>query len=78
LQAASKVPVEQCTLTPKQECRDVSILIPSLVPVEKCIEVPKESCARVLVPRKIKRKSTKLYCDADYSKKGSDWDEWIL
>ena len=64
-QASSKIPMEQCTLTPKQECRDVSVLVPSLVPVEKCINVPRELCSKVLVPRKIKRMSTRLYCDGD-------------
>ena len=55
--------MEQCTLTPKKECRDVSVLIPSLVPVDKCLDVPKEVCSKVLVPRKIKRISTRLFCD---------------
>ena len=64
-QASSRIPLEQCTLEPKQECRDVSVLVPSLVPVEKCLNVPRETCSKVLVPRKIKRISTRLYCDGD-------------
>ncbi len=39
------------------------MLIPSLVPVEKCLDVPKEVCSKVLIPRKIKRISTRLFCD---------------
>ncbi len=62
-QASTKAPMEQCSLTPKKECRDVSMLIPSLVPVEKCLDVPKEVCSKVLIPRKIKRISTRLFCD---------------
>ena len=62
-EASSKLPLEQCTLSPKQECRDVSILVPSLVPVEKCLDIPKEVCDTVLMPRKINRVSTRLYCD---------------
>ena len=68
LQAFSTIPLESCTLLPKQECRDVSVLVPSLVPVEKCIDVPKESCSKVVVPRKIQRVSTRLYCDLDQEK----------
>jgi len=49
-------------LTPKQECRDVSILVPSLVPVEKCIKIPKEVCTKVSVPRKIQRTTSRLFC----------------
>ena len=63
-QAQSNLPVEKCELKPLKECRDVSILVPSLQAVEKCMDVPKEVCSKVEQPRLVSRTKTRLFCDS--------------
>merc|ERR1719361_2708650 len=42
-----EVPVEECTLNPKKDCKFVTKMIPKLIPELECVDVPKEVCVRV-------------------------------
>ena len=59
----SKKPVETCTLDPQQNCRHVTILVPTLKPVDECVDVPKEVCSRSRTnPHVVKKPVVKKWC----------------
>jgi len=58
-----EVPVEECTLNPKKDCKFVTKMIPKLIPELECVDVPKEVCVRVRNnPKKIKKPIVKRWC----------------